>query len=122
MRDTLPQLILPVVFFIALAVGLGQYRRVTNDVSHDIDRFGKTLSALRRLELQDIRFVEPFGHAESLPQARLVMAPTVLYADDEPRVDTTLYVVFPADSAQIPTQHILWTARDDAYLYALVSP
>ena len=122
MRRVLPHLILPAVFFTALAVGLGQYRRVTNDVPHDIDRLRSALTPLHRLRLHDLRFVEPSGNAEALPQARLAMAPTVLHPDDAPRVDTTLLVVLPADSAQIPQQTILWRARDDAYFYALVAP
>lgn len=122
MRRTLPHLVLPMVFCTALAVGLGQYRRVTNDVPHDIDRLRSALIPLHQLQMQDLRFVGPSGHAETLPQARLVMAPCVLHSDDEKRNDTTLYIVLPADSAQISQQQILWQARDDAYQYALVAP
>ena len=122
MRRVPSQLILPAVFFVALAVGLGQYRRVTNDVPHDIDRFRAALTPLHQLRSHDLRFVGPRGHAESLPQARLVMAPTVLHPGDELHVDTTLYVVFPADSSQVPPRRVLWCAHDDTYFYALAAP
>ena len=122
MRRFIPQLTLPAVFFIALAVSLGQYRRVTNDVPHDIDRLRAALAPLYPLRLQDLRFVEPSGHAETLPQARLVMAPCILHPDDLPRKDTTLYIVLHPDTAQIPQERILWQTSDDAYHYALVAP
>ena len=122
MRRVLPHLILPTVFFTAVAVGLGQYRRVTNDVPHDIDRLRSALAPLLRLRMQDLHFIGPSGHAETLPQARLVMAPCVLHSDDGLRIDTTLYIVLPADSSQIPQQKTLWYARGDAYHYALVAP
>lgn len=121
MRRAFSLLILPLTFFVALAVGLGQYRRVTNDVRHDIDRLSDALAPLRSLQMTDLRFVEPSGHGETLPQARLVMAPTVLHPDDEPRVDTTLFVVLRADSVRIPDQRVLWRSHDDVYHYALVA-
>ena len=122
MRRAFPHLLLAAVFFIALAVGLGQYRRVTNDIPHDIDRMRAAFAPLQRLRMHDLRFVKPSGYEEWLQQARLVMAPTILHPADEPRTDTTLFAVLHADSAQIPRRNVLWRARDDAYFYALVVP
>lgn len=122
MRRALPHLLIPLVFFIALAVSLGQYRRVTNDIPHGVDQLRAALAPLHGWRLEDIVLVGPSGHAETLPQARLTMAPCILHADDAPRRDTTLFVVLPADTARILQQNVLWRARDDAYYYALVAP
>jgi hypothetical protein len=122
LRLTLQAIALPLLLLIGIAAGVGQYRRVTNDVPHDIDRFQKMLGPIRQYHFESLEFYVAPGRLATLPQARLVMAPTLLRHFNETPLDTLLAIRPKTNSPRHGYLTPLWQAEDEVYIYELFLP
>ncbi len=115
------------VFAAAVAIGVGQFRRVTGDEEHTIARYKRLLAPLRVWRLEKIVFTGSPHSPEALPQARLAIAPCVLAdANVTPTLhratDTSLVILPKADAWKASDVTTLWYAEDDMNRYALLIP
>jgi len=116
---TAPAIVYPLLLVAATTLGVGQNTRVSHDRYSAIDRFRERLAALRALRLESVGLRWPQASQEILPQVRLVLAPTIVYADSLQK-DTLLMIRPKTDTAVC--DDVLWKAEDDAYFYTLTAP
>lgn len=115
------------LFAVAVAIGVGQFRRVTGDTEHTIARYKRLLAPLREWRLEKIVFIGSAYAPEALPQARLAMAPCALVdANVTPAphraTDTSLVILPKADAWTTSDVTTLWYVEDDLNRYALQIP